>query len=290
LIFLKPFLPIIADFKEKESDPMTIQGKAIITGQIEAVTGLHIGAASSGLEIGGVEHVVVRNPLDNLPYIPGSSLKGKMRALLERSSGLAELNNMVWAKKNEVRLHLCDDPNCFLCNIFGRNNGKQTKMDGSQIEIQNTSPTRLLVRDGKLVETSLKGAETDLPYTEVKWEVSIDRITSAANPRQMERAPAGAVFDFEMIYTIYNALDRNNLLHVFKAMSLLEDDYLGGQGSRGSGKIRFKSLNVDWRPKAFYDSGKATDAQSKINAANSTVAAILTNFSTLTTAIQFAGE
>jgi len=270
---------------------MTIQGKVIIAGQLKADTGLHIGAASTGLEIGGVDKVVVRNPLDNMPYVPGSSLKGKLRALLERASGCAEPGKMVWAKRDEVRIHLCDDPQCFVCNIFGRNNGKQTRADTSQeFKIKNTTPTRLLVRDGKLIESSLSAADTDLPYTEVKWEVGIDRITSAANPRQMERVPAGALFDCEMIYTIYGPDDRDNLQRVFEAMRLLEDDYLGGHGSRGSGKVSFQSLQVHWRPTEYYKSGNTANAHAKINRDKATVADILENFGALKAAIKFAGE
>ncbi len=273
---------------------MTIQGKVIITGQIKAETGLHIGAASTGLEIGGVDKMVVRNPLDNTPYIPGSSLKGKMRALLERANGLAEDNNRVWVKRNEVSMHLCNDPACSLCTVFGRNNVKKiSRVDNSEFEIKVTTPTRLIVRDGKLNPgnaQTLKAAQTDLPYTEVKWEVGIDRITSAANPRQMERVPAGARFDFEMIYTIYNGKDRDNLQKVFEAMQLLEDDYLGGHGSRGSGKVSFEALAVEWRSKAYYESGKADDAKTAINGAAQKVADILKNFADLKTAIKLAGE
>jgi len=274
---------------------MTIKGKVIITGQLMADTALHIGAASTGLEISGVDKMVVRNPLDNRPYVPGSSLKGKMRALLERASGLAEVNKRVWVKRNEVSMHLCDEPNCIVCEIYGRNNGKFPRVDDSSqmLEIKHTTPTRLLVRDGQMREESaatLKKSQTDLPYTEVKWEVGIDRITSAANPRQMERVPAGASFGCEMIYSIYSARDRDYLQEVFKAMHLLEDDYLGGHGSRGSGKVSFRELAVEWRPDAYYKSGNASHAKSKINDENTTVVKILESFDALKAAIVLGGE
>lgn len=270
---------------------MTILGKVIITGEIKAETGLHIGAASTGLEIGGVDKMVVRNPLDNTPYIPGSSLKGKMRALLERANGLATDSNRVWVKRNEVSMHLCNNPTCTVCTVFGRNNVKKmSRVDDSEFEIKVTTPTRLIVRDGKFQVESLRGAQTDLPYTEVKWEVGIDRITSAANPRQMERVPAGAKFSCEMIYSIYDERDRDNLQEVFKAMHLLEDDYLGGHGSRGSGKVSFGMLRVEWRPASFYFSGDAADAKAAINGDHTIVVKILENFSALKSAITFAGE
>ncbi len=265
---------------------MRMQGKVIITGKIKAVTGLHIGAASTGLEIGGVDKVVVRNPLDNRPYIPGSSLKGKLRSLLERANGFSDPARRVWVKKDEISMHLCGKDDCYLCNIFGRNNGKQTTVTKQTFEIKRTQPTRLIVRDGWLDETSLEGAETDLPYTEVKWEVGIDRITSAANPRQLERVPAGAVFSFEMIYTVYNAADRDNLKRVFEAMRWLEDDYLGGQGSRGSGKIAFTDIEVRWNPAAYYQTGNGDEARAGINSEDRTVDSILSNFDALSSSIE----
>jgi CRISPR-associated protein Csm3 len=106
----------------------------------------------------------------------------------------------------------------------------------------------------------------------------------------MERVPAGARFDFEMIYTIYDQHDRDNLRQVFEAMQLLEDDYLGGHGSRGSGKVSFEALAVQWRSKAFYESGKDEDAKKQINGAAQKVADILNNFVDLKTAIKLAGE
>jgi CRISPR-associated protein Csm3 len=265
---------------------MRMHGKVIITGKLKALTGLHIGAASTGLEIGGVDKVVVRNPLDNRPYVPGSSLKGKLRALLERAGGFADPAKRVWLKKDEVSIHLCGREDCYLCTIFGRNNGKQTTVTKQTIEIKRTTPTRLLVRDGWLDDDSLRDADTDLPFTEVKWEVGIDRITSAANPRQLERVPAGAVFSFEMIYTIYNPADRANLKRVFEAMHWLEDDTLGGQGSRGSGKVAFEAIAVRWNPAAYYQSGNGDDARDGLNGDDRTVSAILANFDALAAGIE----
>lgn len=260
---------------------MQIQGKVIISGHIKALTGLHIGGASTGLEIGGVDKMVVRNPLNNQPYIPGSSLKGKLRALLERIGGFAREDQRVWVKRGEVSMHLCNNPGCYLCTIFGRNNAKNfmpVQNGKPRFEIKCTTPTRLIVRDGKLIEATLNNAQTDLPFTEIKWEVGIDRITSAANPRQMERVPAGAEFDFEMVYTVYEATDRSNLKRVFEAMQLLEHDYMGGQGSRGSGQVKFAQLRVDWYPKSFYETGDAGSVVAAINGEDQTVTKVLENF------------
>jgi CRISPR-associated protein Csm3 len=96
-------------------------------------------------------------------------------------------------------------------------------------------------------------AKTDQPYTEVKWEAAIDRVTSAATPRQIERVPAGARFDgMELVFSIYEPGDRERFIHVLEAMQLLQDDYLGGLGSRGSGKVVFENLSISVRSRQNY--------------------------------------
>jgi CRISPR-associated protein Csm3 len=59
--------------------------KLLIKGEIEVVTGLHIGGSSSYSAIGAVDSPVVRDSVTGNPIIPGSSLKGKMRALLQKN-------------------------------------------------------------------------------------------------------------------------------------------------------------------------------------------------------------
>ncbi len=228
-----------------------LKGRVFITFDIEAVTGLHIGGSDTGIEIGGVDKTVIRDPLTNYPYIPGSSLKGKMRSLLEKYHGL-EQNQRI----GQGYIHSCEDaqryPNCDVCQVFG--------VPG---ERDFATPTRLVVRDTHLSEKSVKELEasgrTDLPYTEVKTEVSIDRVTSAANPRQIERVPAGSVFsDAELVYSVYHgdgcnpAKDVERLQTVLEGLQLVEDDYLGGLGSRGSGKVRFKGIKVLVRTRENY--------------------------------------
>jgi CRISPR-associated protein Csm3 len=232
-----------------------MMGKVVITGGIRLVTGLHIGGAAAGLDIGGVDNPIIRHPVTREPYIPGSSLRGKIRALLERAYD-KPLNKEV----QDVRLHECNSEesykDCSVCHVFGVSPVDQRR------NWQSFKPTRLVVRDVGLTAESraeLETADTDLPYSEVKWEASIDRITSAAVPRQNERVPAGARFEpFEMIYTLYRLngndwqRDADWLAVVFEGMRLLEDDYLGGYGSRGAGKIAFENLKVEWRPLAYY--------------------------------------
>lgn len=233
----------------KEKASINLYGRLFIQGNIKAVTGLHIGGAGGALEIGGVDSPIIRDPLTNRPYVPGSSLRGKMRSLTEKKAG-AELNFYISrAKGKEVRIHVCDDATkyqaCPVCPVFGVTGDSPA-----------SAPTRLIVRDVFLGDASAKAleeAQTDLPYSEVKWEATIDRVTSAAVPRQIERVPAGAVFEgFEMVYSIYAPQDIDRLTTVIEALQLLEDDYLGGLGSRGGGKIAFQNVTITARNRADY--------------------------------------
>lgn len=228
-----------------------LEGRVFITFNVEAVTGMHIGGSDSGIEIGGVDKTVIRNPLDNRPYIPGSSFKGKMRSLLEKYNGLVQNQRI-----GQGSIHSCQDNadylTCGVCQVFGvpgeRNFG---------------TPTRLVVRDIHLgkeeADRITRLARTDLPFTEAKTEVSIDRVTSAANPRQMERVVAGTVFGpGELVYTIYNGdecdavADIEHLRTLVEGLQLLEDDYLGGLGSRGSGQVRLQAIKVSLRANGSY--------------------------------------
>ena len=222
-----------------ENKNLKLEKKIFIEGEIEVVTGLHIGGSSLGLSIGGPDKVVVRNPITNRPYIPGSSLKGKMRSLLEKSLGLVEIKQN---KKGEWEGKLCDNPDEDLVQLFGY----PAEKGGSS----NTyAPTRLTVRDGDLLnEEELSQAEdTDMYCTEVKTEVSIDRLTSQANPRNFERVPAGAKFGLNLVIDIYN-IDENRsanfLSLVSQGLELIEDDYIGGQGTRGYGQVRFNIKEI----------------------------------------------
>jgi CRISPR-associated protein Csm3 len=235
-----------------------LQGKIIIIGKIKAETALHIGGSKTGIDIGGVDNTVIKDH-EGKPYIPGSSLKGKMRTLLEKSEGLAFDDKRVWQKEPDISLHICNEPECTICNIFGRNNGPyKVVKDNSLLNINVTTPTRLIVRDAKLIESSISEDlknNLELEWTEVKFENSIDRITSAANPRQQERVPRGAEFELEMVYNIYTDTDKARFRKVLKAMQLLEDDYLGGSGTRGYGKVSFQDIKIFWNANSDYETG-----------------------------------
>lgn len=222
------------------------EGKFILTGELCTVTGLHIGGATEGIEIGGVENVVVKDPITGIPYIPGSSLKGKMRSLLEWALGQV-LKNISKDKEGNPIAAPCSCGECDVCIIFG------TAAEKAK------SPTRLIVRDAKPTDSTVEKWKKELGeniYTEVKWENVIDRITSAATPRQIERVPANSVFHIEMIYDVYQKEDYDKLERVFQAMKLLEDSYLGGSGTRGSGKVKFQKLSVKWQERSYYTEGK----------------------------------
>jgi CRISPR-associated protein Csm3 len=226
---------------------ITLFGRVIIFADVLAVTGLHIGGSNTGLEIGGLDKAVIRNPLNNQPYIPGSSLRGKMRSQTEKVLGLPQ-NNPI----GQATIHVCKNAadytkngGCPVCHVFG-----------VPAEIGYSGPTRLIVRDTLLTKESadaLDKTNSDLRYAELKTEVAIDRVTSAAVPRTIERVPAGAVFGpAELVYGIYDKQDYERLKTVIQAMQLVEDDYVGGAGSRGSGKVQFKSIKVFARQRDNY--------------------------------------
>ncbi|NYE58844.1 type III-A CRISPR-associated RAMP protein Csm3 [Carboxydothermus ferrireducens] len=240
-------------------EELKLLGKIVIKGKIKALTGLHIGGAQGNTEIGGVDNSVIKDE-EGKPYIPGSSLKGKLRSLLENHEGYLSATKLVLQKKGAepIRIHICNEPECPVCIIFGRNHGKYTLADNqTELVISNATPTRLYIRDACLDEESIKDIKPnlDLEWTEVKFENSIDRITSAANPRQTERVPRGAEFCFELVYNVLREKDKELFSKVLTAMKLLEDDYLGGSGSRGYGKIMFKDLAVYWKSREEYETG-----------------------------------
>lgn len=212
-------------------------GKIILSGKLECLTGMHIGASKENIEIGAIDSPVVRDPITREPYLPGSSLKGRLRALLEKALTITNRRN-IGTRNNPVEIHVCDDADkaiaCQVCRIFGStgdNGGKNY-------------PARLIVRDLKLTDDSrerLSDIDTGLQYTEWKFENAIDRITSAANPRQIERVPRGAEFEFEFIYNVEDSGQmKEDIENIKLALTLVEADALGGHGSRGYGKVKFK--------------------------------------------------
>jgi CRISPR-associated protein Csm3 len=168
---------------------------------------------------------VVRDPLTGLPIIPGSSLKGKMRALLQRS-----LSGSFFAKgaadKNES-LHDMDEPQ--VKRLFGGDKGK--------------TPSRLQFVDAFLGN---RDKLESTGFTEIKFENTINRLCGTANPRQIERVVRGSVFDFRLVYDILEKSELDeDFRNLAKAMALLQMDYLGGHGTRGYGRVRFSDFEVE---------------------------------------------
>ncbi len=233
-----------------------IIGKIIVRGKIRLKTGLHIGAQRETMEIGGIDNPVIKDPITGLPYIPGSSLKGKLRSLLEKAKnaeqplekrgyGEDKFFNRKIKDKPEMWIHACDKSydeikNCEICRLFGTSGQKKG----------DNFPARVLVRDAFVTE---KFRESEEDIVEIKYETAIDRITSAANPRPMERVPPGVEFEFEIVYNIEDKDTKNvDLKNLFSAMKMLEDDYLGGCGSRGYGKVEILITSIVERPKDYY--------------------------------------
>ena len=239
---------------------LTFLGKLIIEGEIQCQTGLHIGAGKGSQEIGGADNPVVKDAF-GIPYIPGSSLRGRLRSLLEQTLGLAVPGELVYLSKRkgqEVRIHHSDRPDDEVCILFGRNPGRMERVSGDAIEAATATPARLTVYDAPLLVDSITPQmreNLDDELTEVKSENAVDRITSQANPRTLERVPAGARFRFRMVLDVLCSEDKPLLGRVAEALRLLEDDALGGGGSRGNGRISFGNLNLTWRSKDYYAKG-----------------------------------
>lgn len=237
-------------------------GKLILAGDLHCETGLHIGAGKGSLEIGGADNPVVKDAFA-LPYVPGSSLRGRLRSLLENAMGLTTPSELVYLSKRrgqEVRIHQSNRPDDEVCLLFGRSPGRVERVEGEAMETRNASPARLAVYDAPLDPDSITAQmreNLDDEITEVKSENSIDRITSQANPRTLERVPAGARFRVRMVLDILCEEDKALVARLVEGLRLLEDDALGGGGSRGSGRVRLANLTLSWRGASFYSSGAA---------------------------------
>lgn len=201
--------------------------KIRIQSTITLLTGLHIGGSSENVEIGGIDNPVIKLATKkNQPYIPGSSLKGKMRCLLEQAAGAPNVG-----LDNTIN------------NFFG-------VTENSRLGISDNRPSKIIIRDAMLTEDSelaLRGSDNlDMPYTESKWENVIDRVKGVAeHPRQSERVPAGAEFNVEFIINVWDDDNEQDLLALFhRGINLLENDYLGGSGSRGYGQIKFGEMSI----------------------------------------------
>ncbi len=225
-------------------------GVARIAGRMTALTGLHIGAGKDTVDIGGIDLPVIRHPHTREPYVPGSSLKGKLRFMLEWAFGKVRTDGRAWgfnADRREGQELNADDP---ILRIFG---SSIPRRDWEAAGQPDPGPTRLVVRDAFLDPAWVRSVEErGLALTEEKMEVSIDRIAGKAldgGLRRTERVVAGAVFTIEMSFRLYDtgdggARDRACLNWLVAGLGLLEQDALGGSGSRGYGRVSFEDLVV----------------------------------------------
>ncbi|MDZ7950632.1 type III-A CRISPR-associated RAMP protein Csm3 [Nostoc sp. DedQUE09] len=302
-------------FSTKRFESKELVGKVTINSILNVETGIHIGGGGERLDIGGLDKPVIRNPVTRHPYLPGSSVKGKLRAILERlwklplnrhggsgtyryeSDDLVDGYTEIKIDNTPIVIKFDGSRDCKLSRLFGSTGtnfwvnsdvanqeklervpnieqrmiitqadqtnrfarfakqGEEAK-DGEikeqyvKVKGRNT-PARLIVRDSHLLDSSialLERVDTGLYMTEWKFENGIDRVTAAANPRQVERVPAGAKFDFELVYTVENPKQAvEDLQNIAIALAFLEDDALGGHGSRGYGKVKFENFRFNYR-------------------------------------------
>lgn len=218
----------------------------IIQGKIKVLTGLRIGAGDTEMRIGGADNLVIKHPHTQEPYIPGSSLKGKIRSLLELYHGLPFYAEKADRQNKGLTTHellnFKEAPSDIrekarkILKFFGTSGSAQDF-------VKDLGPTRVGFSDCFYTEEYRKKLyEEGLPHVEVKAENRINRLTGTAeHPRFTERVPAGAEFDFKINLKILNSNEEEELLNeLLTGMKLLEYDYLGGSGSRGYGRIKFE--------------------------------------------------
>jgi CRISPR-associated protein Csm3 len=235
-------------------------GKLLLDGELLCETGLHIGAGKGSLDIGGADNPVVKDAFGR-PYVPGSSLRGRLRSLLEHAAGVVSPEALIYLsrrKGQEVRIHQSDEAGDEVCLLFGRNPGRMDRVQGEAMDTTTATPARLTVYDAPLDLDSITQQmreNLDDELTEVKGENAIDRITAQANPRTLERVPAGARFRVRLVVDILCEEDKELVGRLGEGLLLLEDDSLGGGGSRGSGRVRFQNWKASWRGRAYYAEG-----------------------------------
>jgi len=229
--------------------------------EIEVVTGLHIGSGGDKAQIGGIDSPVIKDPISKEPYIPGSSLKGKLRCLLETEAtdeypdgdNDRKINKYFGAtseylkdekKKKEESKKNNPKADTGAADEEGGNQGNSSEEE---------SLSRFLFRDlilyyPKQGDDVKKGDDSHrkLPL-EIKTEISISRETGKVKdgPRTIERIPPGTRFTGVILlrYKDESELDEMQKM-VVRALELLVTDALGGSGSRGYGAVKVK-LKID---------------------------------------------
>ncbi len=207
--------------------------KIFIKGSIETLAGLHIGSSNEKYTLGILDHAIVRDPITHYPIIPGSSLKGKLRVLMEEFFASSDDKS----ENNTIDI------------LFGTESNSAYKVPG-----------RLIFRDAVLSEESIKAnlPFADLPQAEIKKECYVNRETGKAKPCLIERVPAGFYFNFEIILNLFDGDDEKSLVEsIFTALNLLQDDYLGARGTRGYGAVKIHLNSLTSKDKTSYGAGEA---------------------------------
>ena len=200
----------------------TILDKIIIKAELRLLTGMHIGKSNDFAPIAAVDSVVITDPVTKQPLIPGSTLKGKLRTMLAK----LETEGPSLNKHNE--------DSDIIKRLFGASSPEivESRLQFYDIFLNNAE--------------ELENKKMDLAYTEIKFENTINRITAVAMPRQLERVPAGAKFDFKLVYNCEDASDlEEDIENLARALKMIQLDYIGGSGTRGYGKIAFSDFSVE---------------------------------------------
>lgn len=218
----------------KQTEPLRKIKQIKITGKIELLSGMRIGGSETLLEIGGVDagQTCIKHPTTYKPYIPGSSLKGKMRSEMEKKLGKYRISTN---RDGKTIYEPCDCAKCLVCRVFGPH----------KVVEHELGPTRLLVRDCQVLE---KGD------FEIKSSTAINRKTNTALGgalRTEERVASGAVFDFRIDLQIWNVDEteceyegkkgEQALIEFVKeCLRLVEQTGIGAGTSKGFGLIKFQ--------------------------------------------------
>ena len=197
-----------------------LEGIYVLNIKLELLSGLYIGGNDSGFDIGGADSDVIRNPLTNEPYIPGSSLKGKLKSLLKY-----HIKEVDRTEKDII----FKDSN--ITNIF------------EPIDEGNVKITRAIFRDLTLTKESKEELQNILGigcFTEIKAENKVNPISGKSDsPRFIERVPAGAMFEGEIVLNVFDGDNKEIMMeNIKKSLKLLEMNYLGGNGTRGYGRVK----------------------------------------------------
>lgn len=199
----------------------TIIDKLVITAELRLLTGMHIGKSNDFAPIGAVDSIVVTDPLTKQPIIPGSTLKGKLRTMLAKLETDGPVLKTHNNDNNEIK------------RLFGATEPEiiESRLQFYDIFLSNAE--------------ELEKKETDLLYTEIKFENTINRTSAVAMPRQLERVPAGAKFAFKLVYNLEDETNyKEDIENLAKALKMIQLDYIGGSGTRGYGKVAFSNFEV----------------------------------------------